>query len=150
MAMLAGGPYQAAVARVPGVGMAPGNPWAVRRGGAAATKGGEAGCCAMGAKMGRGDGGTGVTGGATVNSSVDRAGEAGDRGREAEVGAKTRGVTALMCGIAGEAVDGFSAVDGASEAMDGVMITMDFGISPGCYQVEGVKTLNYSGNSVVK
>ena len=31
-----------------------------------------------------------------------------------------------------------------------VMITMDFGISPGCYQVEGVKTLNYSGNSVVK
>ena len=33
---------------------------------------------------------------------------------------------------------------------DTVMITMDFGISPGCYQVEGVKTLNYSGNSVVK
>ena len=31
-----------------------------------------------------------------------------------------------------------------------VMITMDFGISPGCYQVGGVKTLNYSGNSVVK
>ena len=31
-----------------------------------------------------------------------------------------------------------------------VMITMDFGISPGCYQVGGVKTLNYSGNSVVR
>ena len=42
---------------------------------------------------------------------------------------------------------GGSARMGRGEA---VMITMDFGISPGCYQVEGVKTLNYSGNSVVK
>ena len=43
-----------------------------------------------------------------------------------------------------------SEVAGIMRVSGVVMITMDFGISPGCYQVEGVKTLNYSGNSVVK
>ena len=48
--------------------------------GAEATKRGKAGCCAMGAETGRGDGGTGVTGGTMDNGSVDETSEARDRG----------------------------------------------------------------------
>ena len=54
--------------------------------GAESMKHGEAGCCAMGADMGRGNGGTGATGGmgamgsAKDNGSVDEASEAWDQG----------------------------------------------------------------------